>query len=304
MEFGRTFKRIRKSKGMTLKEAAGESLSLAQLSRFENEHSRVTVDLLYDILGNINTTPQEYYFLMGEDTEEKLRVFFQRIVPYESDEEYAEELMNLKEELIAHNPGSYSWQQFLYYYIENLIKIRKNEKIEPNSLVLDYLMQVDDWGEMELRIYALFGFMFPVETTHFLMKTAIKKSQLYQSIPQSMKLLQTILTNNFSTFVFYDRMDYAEEALHLLEENFIKNNEFVEIHLNLLFNKGILAFKKNDPEKGKAYCEQVLSLCDTFKQVERKKIFLSRYETWKEEYANPDHKELLIEPGLVGLKLK
>lgn len=33
--FGETIKKIRKSKNMTLKEAAGEALSVSQLSRFE-----------------------------------------------------------------------------------------------------------------------------------------------------------------------------------------------------------------------------------------------------------------------------
>lgn len=303
MNFGETFKLLRKSKGMTLKEAAGDSLSLAQLSRFENEHSMVTVDLLFDLLININTTPQEYYFLMGKDTEKELRTFFQRIIKLDSDEEYEEELTNLKEHIAESNAGPYSWEQFFYYFIESQINFRNRKNMESYNVVLEYLLQVDDWGEMELRLYSLFGFMFPVETTYFLMKTAIKKSQLYQAIPQSMKLLQTILTNNFSTFVYHDRLDYAEETLDLLEKDFMKNNEFVETHLNLLFNKGILAYKKNDPEKGKAYCEQVLSLCDVFKQIDRKKIFLNRYEAWRKDYANPDYKELLIEPGLVGLKL-
>lgn len=45
MEYGKTFSRIRKSKGMTLKEAAGESVSYAQVSRFENEQLMVTVDV-------------------------------------------------------------------------------------------------------------------------------------------------------------------------------------------------------------------------------------------------------------------
>ncbi|GAA0370588.1 Rgg/GadR/MutR family transcriptional regulator [Alkalibacterium iburiense] len=303
MDFGQTFKRLRKSKGMTLKEAAGDGLSIAQLSRFENGLSMVTVDLLYDMLININTTPQEYYFLMGKDTEEKLKAFFQRVIKLDNDEEYDEELSGLKDMIRKTNARPYSWEQYFYYFVESQIQVRKGKNPESNRLVLDYLLQVDDWGEMELRLYAFFGFMFPVETTHFLMKTAIKKSQLYQAIPQSMKLLQTILTNNFSTFIYHDRLDFAEEALELLEKECIKNNEFVETHLNLLFNKGILAFKKNDPEKGKAYCEQVLSLCDILKQVDRKKIFANRYKAWKKEYTNPNYKELLIEPGLVGLKL-
>ena len=76
MEFGKTFKKIRLSKRMTVNAAARESLSNAQVSRFENEHSMVTVDVLYEMLCNINTTPQEYYFLMGADPEKNFEIFF------------------------------------------------------------------------------------------------------------------------------------------------------------------------------------------------------------------------------------
>ena len=37
--YGKIIKQIRKSKNMTLKEVAGEALSISQLSRFENEKS-------------------------------------------------------------------------------------------------------------------------------------------------------------------------------------------------------------------------------------------------------------------------
>src|SRR5699024_3840120 len=107
--------------------------------------------------------------------------------------------------------------------------------------VQQYLMQVDDWGEMELRIYAMLGFVFEVDTTYRLMKTALKKSKIYQSIPQDIKLLYTILTNNFSTFLFHNRLDYAEETIRIFEEDYAEDAELHEPHLNFIFNKGLLA---------------------------------------------------------------
>lgn len=303
MDFGKTFKQIRKSKGMTLKEAAGESMSQAQLSRFENEQSMVTVDLLYEMLSNINTTPQEYYFLMGADPEKELKDFFYRIIELDGKFQETEVLETEREKLKDSNPGPYDWQRYMIYFIENLIKAKNNEPFDADNYVRDYLMQIEDWGERELRIYALFGFILPVETTYFLMKTAVKRSQLYQGIPQDMKLLHTILTNNFSTFIFHNRLDYAKETLLLFEESLKHHSEFVESHLNLLFNKGIFAFKEENVEKGKRYCEQVLSLCEILQQKERGKMYAYRYKTWVKEYGNPDFKEITIEPGILGFTL-
>ena len=304
MDFGKTFKQIRKSKGMTLKEAAGGSMSQAQLSRFENEQSMVTVDVLYEMLSNINTTPQEYYFLMGADPEKELKDFFYRIIEVDGKFQEIESLEAEREKLKASHPGPYDWQRYMIYFVENLIKAKNNEPFDTENYVRDYLLQIENWGERELRIYALFGFVLPVDTTYFLMKTAIKRSELYQEIPQDMKLLHTILTNNFSTFIYYNRLDYAKETLLIFEESIKQYSEFVESHLNLLFNKGVLAFKEKNIEKGKKYCEQVLSLCEILEQKERRKIYAHRYKMWAKEYNNPDFKEITIEPGILGFSLE
>jgi len=303
MEFGQTFKRIRKSKGMTLKEAAGKTMSLAQVSRFENEQSMVTVDLLYEMLNNLNTTPQEYYFLMGADPEKELKEFFYRIIEYNGNFHETEKLQAEKEDLLETKPGPYDWESYMIYLIENLIKVRNEEPLGTDNKVRDYLLQIDNWGERELRIYAMLGFVLPVDTTYFLMKTAVKRSKAYLGIPQDMKLLHTILTNNFSTFIFHNRLDYAKETLDLFEEAIAQNSEFVESHLNLLFNKSIFAFKTQDLEKAAMYAEQVIALCATLQQTERGKMYKNRYQMWKEGYDNPNFKELTIEPGILGFNL-
>src|SRR5690625_7283297 len=82
MSYGKTFKQIRKGKSFTLKEAAGSTLSIAQLSRFENDHSMIPVDLFHELLQNVNTTPQEFHFLMGSDFEKHIRDFFNELIAY------------------------------------------------------------------------------------------------------------------------------------------------------------------------------------------------------------------------------
>jgi|GEM_PF-3536471 len=300
MSYGKTFKQIRKGKSFTLKEAAGSTLSIAQLSRFENEQSMIPVDLFHELLQNVNTTPQEFHFLMGSDFEKHLRDFFNEVIAYNEANDY-DNLQKMKLRLKDTVLSPYSWEQFLVYFIEALIEANQTGELVHNKAVQNYLMQVDDWGEMELRLYAIFGFVFDVETTYFLMKTALKKSKLYQSIPQDMSLLHTILTNNFSTFVYHQRYDYAEETILIFEEQYSKEVELLDPHLNFIFNRGILAFcRKNVPE-GKKYCEQAIKFCQLFNQKKRGEIFQMRYNTWQEHYDDPDFRELTIEPGLFGL---
>ena len=50
MDYGATFKKLRLEKGITLKEACQQGISSAQLSRFENGKSMLTVDQFFTCL--------------------------------------------------------------------------------------------------------------------------------------------------------------------------------------------------------------------------------------------------------------
>ena len=294
--FGETIKKIRKSKNMTLKEAAGEALSVSQLSRFENGHSMITIDLFYEILTNLNTSTDEFNYIMSLDDNKKLNDYSSRIEEYANSLRY-DRLKDLIDEIKAVNPAPYSWDQFLIYFIESVIALDKTHEKEISPAVLDYLMQVEVWGEMELRIYALFGFALDVETTHFLMRTALKRSKQYLKIPSNTKLLYIILSNNFSSFLAFDRIDYARETLELFETEYAQNTPHLAAHIDFIFNKGLLAFKENRPEDGNKHCQNAIKICQDFHQTEYEKMYTKRYENWRLSYNNPEFKEVSIGAG-------
>lgn len=294
--FGETIKKIRKSKNMTLKEAAGEALSVSQLSRFENGHSMITIDLFYEILTNLNTSTDEFNYIMSLDDNKKLNDYSSRIEEYANSLRY-DRLKDLIDEIKAVNPAPYSWDQFLIYFIESVIALDKTHEKEISPAVLDYLMQVEVWGEMELRIYALFGFALDVETTHFLMRTALKRSKQYLKIPSNTKLLYVILSNNFSSFLAFDRIDYARETLELFETEYAQNTPHLAAHIDFIFNKGLLAFKENRPEDGNKHCQNAIKICQDFHQTEYEKMYTERYENWRLGYNNPEFKEVSIGAG-------
>lgn len=294
--FGETIKKIRKSKNMTLKEAAGEALSVSQLSRFENGHSMITIDLFYEILTNLNTSTDEFNYIMSLDDNKKLNDYSSRIEEYANSLRY-DRLKDLIDEIKAVNPAPYSWDQFLIYFIESVIALDKTHEKEISPAVLDYLMQVEVWGEMELRIYALFGFALDVETTHFLMRTALKRSKQYLKIPSNTKLLYVILSNNFSSFLAFDRIDYARETLELFETEYAQNTPHLAAHIDFIFNKGLLAFKENRPEDGNKHCQNAIKICQDFHQTEYEKMYTKRYENWRLGYNNPEFKEVSIGAG-------
>lgn len=295
--YGETFQRIRKSKKITLKEAAGDSLSVSQLSRFENGKTMIPTNRFFEVLGNIHTSIQEFLYLQKEGKTSDLKKIGQQIETY-TNEENLEELRALIVEIKQTSPSPYSINQFLIYFIECILAIYEEREPEAHQPVLNYLMQVENWGEAELRLYAMFGFALDIETTYFLMRTALKRSQQYLEIPSASKLLFSILANNFSTFLAYDCLDYAEETIELFEKNYARDTDELSPHIEFMFNKGLLAFRKGDPKKAAEHCENAITICNYFKQNKAAKNYQSRYESWKKGYKNPNFKELTIQIGL------
>lgn len=294
--FGETIKKIRKSKNMTLKEATGEALSISQLSRFENGLSIITIDLFYEILTNLNTSTDEFNYIMSLEEDKHLSDYFDRIEEYTNSQQY-DRLHDLIDEIKATNLSPYSWEQFLIYFIQSLIALDQAHKKEISPAILDYLMQVEVWGEMELRVYALFGFALDVETTHFLMRTALKRSKQYLKVPSTAKLLYIILSNNFSSFLAFNRIDYAKETLELFDKEYAENTPHIVPHIDFIFNKGLLAFKENRPEDGHNYCQNAIKMCRDFQQIEYEKMYTKRYENWRLGYGDPEFKEVTIGAG-------
>lgn len=288
--YGKTIKQIRKSKNMTLKEAAGEVLSVSQLSRFENGKSVIPVDLFYEVLNNLNSTTEEFNYIKDEKGSNKILELLKKIENYTNNKMF-DDLKGLKEEIKNSRPGLYSWNQFIIYFIDSILAIYEDKPSTAKEPVLEYLMQVEDWGEMELRLYAMFGFVLDVETTYVLMRTALKRSKQYLDVPAASKLLYTILSNNFSTFLSNKNIKYAEETIKLFEDNYSENTEFLTPHIDFVFNKGLLAFAKNDPKKAKEYCEKAITTCELFQQKELEEHYKNRYKGWMKD---PEYKELII----------
>lgn len=288
--YGKTIKKIRKSKNMTLKEAAGEALSVSQLSRFENEKTVIPVDLFYQVLDNLNSTTEEFNYIKNQDKNNEVDELLKKVENY-SNNKKLDDLKALRIEIKNSRPGIYSWDQFIIYFIESILAIYEDKEPTTKEPVLEYLMQVEDWGEMELRLYTMFGFVLDVETTYILMRTALKRSKQYLEVPAASKLLYTILSNNFSTFLLNKNIDYAEETIQLFEEEYADNTDLLSPHIDFTFNKGLLAFVKNDSEKAKEYCEKAITICQLFKQKDLEKQYKSRYKGWGND---PEYKELMI----------
>lgn len=298
MTFGKALHTIRKSKGMTLKEAAGNAVSISHLSRVEREENKLSADEFFEILENLNSSVEEFQFIKEDKREKKLADYLERISEAVNQKNLSK-VKKIQEEIQAQSITFYSWEQFFLHLIENIYLGLENEPFNPNP-VLRYLMQVENWGEMELKLYVVFSFTFESETVYQFMRMALRKSKAHQTLPKNKHIIYDLLRNNFSIFLFKRHSHYAEEVINIYEKEFAEKNPYIDVHIDFLFNKGVLALKRNDEINGKKYCHEAIHLSYLFKQFEQERNLKERYDFWLSESDRPTSNELNLKLDIFG----
>lgn len=293
MDIGSTLHKIRKDKGLTLKEVAGEVISVSHLSRVEKGENKLSTDEFFLVLENLNTTVEEFQFIRGNDRESYQKEILEEIVEAMNHRDI-KKLKDIEGELKQKSYAPYSFEQFMLIGIENVYS-GFNQKAFDGSFFLDYLMQVENWGKLELNIFMLFAITLPSETIVNLMDTAIKKCQFYGKLRGHELMPLHLLQNVFTTFLFLGEIKHAEMILHRVETDYLLKNDSIQEHLGWEFNKGLLHFKKGEIEKGKRCCERTIQLSERLGKEDRANNFRRRLEQWLKRTGTKEYREIHLE---------
>lgn len=305
MDYGKTFAQLRKSKQFTLKEAAQETISTAQLSRFENGKTMLTVHQFFQCLKNINVSIEEFQFIQKSSFRNRYEKIFSRLSSALNEQKVVE-IIELREELQNKSKSPYDINQFLVYFIDNVVDLWSNEEkkhlVKQKSQsdgqykeqVFHYLQQVEEWGEMELRIYSMLFISFDVDTNYYFIKKALKKANVYRKVSIDQHIYFNLLNNLFSYFIYKKHLPYAKEMLMITEEALKKDVNLLTPQMLFLFNKGIYEYKTKNLEKGQLYFDQTISIAKIFQQKDMEKQFKNRAKLWKENHEKEDFHEITL----------
>ncbi|KAF1295999.1 hypothetical protein BAU15_14095 [Enterococcus sp. JM4C] len=299
MDYGETFKMIRKNKGLTLKEAAGEALSTAQLSRFENGKTMLTLDQFFICLEQMNTTIEEFQFIQKNTWRDQYAAILDEVEQLNLAKD-TQGLYTRANVYFNESQRQYDWYYFFGCFFENLAISNETEAISELKYIDEmkhFFLKCDLWGDRELRVLGMFVFLFDVDTLQMLVRIAIKRGKIYRSVRGDNRLFYFLLINCFSTFIYHGRISEARDILAHLENEIKDNIDLLFPQISLLFNKGILKFIENDPEAGVKYCSQAISVCTIFKQEARAQRLTKRLDEWRNAEDPAEYKELVIELG-------
>lgn len=202
MKFGKTVRRLRQSKSISLKACYTGIVVKSFAIRFENEEVNLNLLDFLAVLEQLAVTPEEFFYihfgyensLVGGTLQTGVtRIFSGKFSELEAEKLYEKYRKSPKQEekLLAYLSH--------FYRCSGAKKLAKFPESEKNYL-LNYFQQNESWSLVETLIYPSCGILFPEELRIILMKRCLKTIKQYQNF---MNLeFQTYFAQSLANFIF------------------------------------------------------------------------------------------------------
>lgn len=238
-KYGKVFKMIRESKNMSLKEVAGDFVTPAQLSRFENGKSNLSVDTFFNCLENMDVLQGEFstfYHSYYQNEDLRISIEWDRALENHNIAFFQRKIKEYEERVSQYNRKS---DRVLISVIHIMINKCDSSYLIPEyekQVITDYLMSINEWCSYELWIFGNCSRVLSTKMLDVLGGEIINRTQFYKGIPENKKRIYKILLNATGNL-----LDRKEERV---ASKFIRFIDGIEVFETDLFERMQLKFFK------------------------------------------------------------
>ena len=213
-KLGRVFRQLRKNRRISLKQVAGEAVSLSQLSRFERGESDLSLARFLTILGRIHVDVKEFMDAVHGYQHSEIIAFMSALIDLEYRRDVAgfRALLLEQEKKYAQNPDVYR------YYLNQILlhgficKCDESIPFPKNYIddVTDYLFTTEDWHIYELVLIGNLYLFIDIPLLHLMGQEILKRRQYYQEINTHKHLVTITLLNIWETCLHRNALEVAD----------------------------------------------------------------------------------------------
>ncbi|SFH63164.1 helix-turn-helix domain-containing protein [Pisciglobus halotolerans] len=259
--YGKVLRKLREEKGYSLRQVSKGILSASFLSKFERGESDISLSHFLRIIDRLNITLDEFSFAAnGYQLSELDQLRADITFAYQRNNQAR--LKNIQRKEYE------KWETYeLDTYLCNaimaeafLLNLQKKEiDKKKRQFVIQYLFNIEIWGNYELMLYANVLSVLPTDTVIALSKEVVKKTSVYSFIPADFVQTVQLLLN---TVIVCLDADLLNEALYfvLTIEGMNLEERFFYERTVLTFLKGILKIKNEEVEQGKKEAEKAVQM--------------------------------------------
>ena len=284
-DFGKVYKEIRESKGLTQEEVCGNVLSRTSLSKFESGKATPKYENMEFLLRQINMSFEEFEYICHlykpSQRTEIMQTYLNTssifgtsslVNLFETCKDYLkihhdlpiEEIRDMLEVVIyirQHGTGQLSIQ------VEQTVK-KLWEKIEKQ----------DTWYESDLKILNTILFSFPIEHLHLITEQILQRLEEYKNYRHLYELRMAILLNLSTIYLYNQDKNTCQQICYTLLEDAKKKKRYdilaityVRIVIctsnNHLIQKGFSLLELTDETSMLSYLKKEVETCYQAKEI-------------------------------------
>ena len=284
-DFGKVYKEIRESKGLTQEEVCGNGLSRTSLSKFESGKATPKYENMEFLLRQINMSFEEFEYICHlykpSQRTEIMQTYLNTssiigtnslVNLFETCQDYLkvhhdlpiEEIRDMLEVVIyirQHGTGQLSIQ------VEQTVT-KLWEKIEKQ----------DTWYESDLKILNTILFSFPIEHLHLITEQILQRSEEYKNYRHLYELRMVILLNLSTIYLYNQDKNTCQQICYTLLEDTKKKRRYdilaiayVRIGIctsnDHLIQKGFSLLELTDETSMLSYLKKEVETCYQAKEI-------------------------------------
>ena len=278
---GKVFREFRTSGKYSLKEAAGESCSTSQLSRFELGESDLAVSRFFEILDNIHVTIENFMDKARDFQNHEHVALMAQIIPLYYSNDIAGFQQLQKEQLQkAKSSTNPLYFELNWILLQGLICQRDaSYSMEQSDLdkVADYLFQTEEWTMYELILFGNLYTFYNVDYVARIGREVMEREDYYKEIGRHRKLVLILALNCYQHCLenrSFTDADYFEAYVEKLIGNGIKLYERNIFH----YIKGFSLYQRGQKEEGCRQMQEAMRIFDVLGLPEQVAYYLEHYE--------------------------
>lgn len=241
---GKTLRKVRQGKQITLCSVADENLSKSQISRFERGESEISCIRLINILNKLHISLDEFIILHEKDNNHTKS--FAHLIHYIRNQ-YSLQNMESISKLLS-NSSNYNLNSFERTMVKSILHTVDQKVFPSDEEILnltDYLFQVETWGYYEIIL--LGNCVRTVQySSYFLLTMEMLKNYIYSSLNKTNKRLVTQLAIN--CLILSIDLEEFSNCIYLISEieKLLENEQNYYEQTVFLYSTGYFEFKKKD----------------------------------------------------------
>ncbi|AOV08930.1 helix-turn-helix domain-containing protein [Sporosarcina ureilytica] len=280
MQIGSAFNIIRKNKGLSQREVAANIISTSFYSKLETENSNISADLFFQLLDNLDITPEEFEYIYNDyahTPKRKIDDLCKQIYYAGEIDKLHEKKIEIEEIYKSTDDDFYDRLSILLYC---LIQTYNSEKYDPEIIkpIHSYLFTVETWGLYEIRLFTTCIKAFEIDTVLLLSNQLLNNLKAYSTFYFHERDIITVLINIIITCLDNNRLEEADYYI-AVAKNRLKSEElmFERNLINYLFGISLIHHHRED----EGYQIAMASI-DIFKSLNMNGI-ATQYEDYLEE---------------------